>query len=71
MATNTRAPTDTGAGATIPGCTGELASVVVNVYNGPLLSAENLRGRVVKRSTGIGEFLTCHLTGASLRAARL
>jgi hypothetical protein len=39
-----------GAGAAIPGCTGELASVQVNVYNGALLTPENLRGLNINRT---------------------
>jgi len=39
-----------GPGATIPGCTGELVSVVVNVYNQASLTPENLRGLNINRT---------------------
>ena len=39
-----------GPGAVIPGCPGELATVVVNVFNGALLSASDLRGLNINRT---------------------
>ena len=39
-----------GAGAAIPGCTGELTSVQVNVYNAALLSPADLRGLNINRA---------------------
>src|SRR5206468_6972791 len=39
-----------GAGAAIPGCPGELASVVVNVYNSATLTPEALRGLNINRT---------------------
>jgi hypothetical protein len=39
-----------GAGAAVPGCPGELATVQVQVFNGAVLSAENLRNLNVNRA---------------------
>ncbi len=53
-----------GPGAVIPGCTGELTSVVVNVYNGASLTPEALRGLNINRAIQNGlRYLWTQISG--------